>query len=961
MDALPAPNELTVPSAIRPDGTSLPSPRLVPPDHSYVEPLSGHGSGIAHMLTSPEGYIVGRLENKLLRLNTDSHILTVAPTRSGKGVSCVIPNLLDHPGSAFVIDIRGDTVARTADARLLMGQDVVVLDPFHRTEGRWGYDSFNPLDFLENPGTPDFDARVKRFVEAMLFDPGGRASKEPIWDNATTLALSGAIFYIKTCLPPERQTLKELSRLLTLVPEQRAAMAEEIVRTAHASNTAYMGKIDRFVEFITYGGEKTKIPDNTVVQAMTLLDWVTDTGFSPIVDRSTFSFADLQKKPTTVYLVLPEEHIKGCEIWVRLLFNAALFSLEETNRAFGRPSNALRAAERVLFLLDEFPQFGRLQPVEDGIATVAGRGATLWLFIQSMAQLERIYTPEGARQIVGNAALLQAFNANEIHELEYFSRVVGKELFDVQSVTVTATATTGGSEGTSRTLTIGNTESFTEGTSHSTAIGESHSVSDGTSTSIGRSVGTGTSTSVGTSRSAQHSSGSSSGTSDNVSRSRGSNQGSGGGTNRQSGGGSGTSGNYTALDYIGMDLPLWNTKNRNQNWGEGSSRNWSQGISDSLTRSSGRSFSRNVSDSVGTTRSHTNTRSRNVTDSRTDTKSHTETHTTSRTETSGTHESRSTGTSKSEAVGTTEGKTWSDAKSHGYTVKAEVREVETPRSLRRSMSHGAQLLVLRGFNPFLAPRLTYFERWTENVDQARVVTRFRFPEMALLAGVTTPEELWETMVEPSLYQFHLNGFLLEWAPEFMTERLQEIFASPAPETPALLKHLDSLLQVRKMFLRADHVNEKILESQDGVMPFVSLLEHYAQCPSDIIPQTINRSALDEVFASAAKLRDSLLLQEDYSTELAQALERRSITASDIGWLMAQYRPLMEAGVRDAHRLSETEQRFIAQHEALRAAIIAFAKTASLHTASLLESAALRQIERRNGSGLHRTMAVPETP
>src|SRR6185437_549950 len=66
-------------------------------------PTTSHGSaywGSPRLLISECGVIIGRSGDDLLRLDGEGHILTVAPTRSGKGVSCVIPNLLDHPGSA---------------------------------------------------------------------------------------------------------------------------------------------------------------------------------------------------------------------------------------------------------------------------------------------------------------------------------------------------------------------------------------------------------------------------------------------------------------------------------------------------------------------------------------------------------------------------------------------------------------------------------------------------------------------------------------------------------------------------------------------------------------------------------------------------------------------------------------------------------------------------------------------
>jgi hypothetical protein len=51
------------------------------------------------------------------RFRQGGHILTCAPTGAGKGIDGVIPNLLDYPGSAFVLDFKGENYAVTARAR----------------------------------------------------------------------------------------------------------------------------------------------------------------------------------------------------------------------------------------------------------------------------------------------------------------------------------------------------------------------------------------------------------------------------------------------------------------------------------------------------------------------------------------------------------------------------------------------------------------------------------------------------------------------------------------------------------------------------------------------------------------------------------------------------------------------------------------------------------------------------
>lgn len=51
----------------------------------------------------------------------DRHVLTVAGSRAGKGVSLIIPNLLLYHGSVLAIDPKGELAAITCRARCQMG------------------------------------------------------------------------------------------------------------------------------------------------------------------------------------------------------------------------------------------------------------------------------------------------------------------------------------------------------------------------------------------------------------------------------------------------------------------------------------------------------------------------------------------------------------------------------------------------------------------------------------------------------------------------------------------------------------------------------------------------------------------------------------------------------------------------------------------------------------------------
>ena len=119
------------------------------------------------------------------------HILTCAPTGAGKGIGAVIPNLLDYPGSAFVLDFKGENYAVTARARRAAGQDVFLIDPFGITSAP--SHSMNWLDALD-PDDPDV-VSLSASLADMLVVSSGKES-DPHWDEAAKELLRGLLAYV---------------------------------------------------------------------------------------------------------------------------------------------------------------------------------------------------------------------------------------------------------------------------------------------------------------------------------------------------------------------------------------------------------------------------------------------------------------------------------------------------------------------------------------------------------------------------------------------------------------------------------------------------------------------------------------------------------------------------------------------------------------------------------------------
>src|SRR5699024_3176898 len=98
-------------------------------------------------LLGNSGILVGERKGKYLMLDGNQHVMLSAPTRSGKGVSVVIPNCLHWPDSMVVLDIKQENWDITSGFRAKHGQKCYLFNPAavdYRSH-RW-----NPLGYISD-------------------------------------------------------------------------------------------------------------------------------------------------------------------------------------------------------------------------------------------------------------------------------------------------------------------------------------------------------------------------------------------------------------------------------------------------------------------------------------------------------------------------------------------------------------------------------------------------------------------------------------------------------------------------------------------------------------------------------------------------------------------------------------------------------------------------------------------
>tara|TARA_R110002126_G_scaffold20353_1_gene75342 strand:+ start:4550 stop:6037 length:1488 start_codon:yes stop_codon:yes gene_type:complete len=351
-----------------------------------------------------KGLILGKAAGRYLRFNKPGHLLTIAPTRAGKGTCAVIPNLLDYPGSTVTVDIKGENFAIAGRRRKHFGK-VFKLAPFDLDS-----DHFNPMDFVRG-GVDAWDDAA--FLADMIIIPSG-AANGVFFENEAKAFLTGVILYVATQMPPERRNLSEVRRLVTLGGESFYKSVADMSRAKHPL-------VKRAAH--SFGQKDLKLQSSILaeIQSHTLI--FDSERLTRVTGTSDFAFEQLKNETVSVFLIVPPEHLSVYRPLIRLFLGLAVSAMTR---------NPTKPKSDVLFLVDEFPSLGRMKPLEKGLAYLAGYGVMLWLFAQDIGQLESVYDQSATRSMIANTTL-QVFGNTDYPTLELISKILGNRTVAVSS------------------------------------------------------------------------------------------------------------------------------------------------------------------------------------------------------------------------------------------------------------------------------------------------------------------------------------------------------------------------------------------------------------------------------------------------------------------------------------------------------------------------------------------------
>ncbi|HEI6793827.1 MULTISPECIES: conjugal transfer protein TraG [Enterobacteriaceae] len=358
-------------------------------------------------LASPGGVFLGQFERQYLRHEGPEHVLTFAPTRSGKGVGLVVPTLLSWPESAVIHDIKGENWHLTAGWRSRFSHCLL----FNPTDARSA--AYNPLLEVRRGA---HEVRDVQNIADILVDPEGALERRNHWEKTSHALLVGAILHV--LYADKDKTLRGVANFLSDPACPFEVTLHRMMTTKHLGNTPHPVVASAAREVLNKSDNERS---GVLSTAMSFLGLYRDPTVADVTSRCDWRIADLiaAEHPVSLYLVVPPSDINRTKPLIRLILNQIGRRLTESLDG----SDGVARRHKLLLMLDEFPALGRLDFFESALAFMAGYGLRAFLISQSLNQIDKAYGQN--HSILDNCHVRVTFATNDERTAKRISETLG--------------------------------------------------------------------------------------------------------------------------------------------------------------------------------------------------------------------------------------------------------------------------------------------------------------------------------------------------------------------------------------------------------------------------------------------------------------------------------------------------------------------------------------------------------
>ena len=376
--------------------------------------------------------MVGKTGKDFLLFRGQQFMFLAAPTRSGKGVGIVIPNLLHYRDSVMVLDIKGENFEITSGFRAKCGQEVHKFAP---DDENFQTACWNPLAYVRND--PRFRISDLMSITNILYPPS-----DDVWaSTAESLFLGLALYIMETTKLHADFNVATIKKMRVSL----ACLKDEETFMAHVKERAPFEPLseDCITHLRSYSQTSDKLRNSIGISFDQPLSIFADPITAKATAKNTFDLRDVRKKRMSIYVVIKPSNIDKFGKFLNLFFQQLLvLNMDKL------PQDDPSLKFQCLLLLDEFPAMGRVAIIEKASAYMAGYNMRLLLIFQSKSQVKdrKLYDETGAQTMLTNMALQVCYAPRDDDDAKDYSQMIGDMTWKSLSKSRQLSGKSGGSE-----------------------------------------------------------------------------------------------------------------------------------------------------------------------------------------------------------------------------------------------------------------------------------------------------------------------------------------------------------------------------------------------------------------------------------------------------------------------------------------------------------------------------------
>ena len=333
---------------------------------------------------------------------------------SGKSAAIIendIMKCMERGESAIITDSKGDLYRKLSQKAIDNGYVVRVLNL--KPNELKNSDAFHLLKYLDN-GTTGDTAGAEMLANAIIENCGN--GHMDYWGKNEMNGYKALLLYISTNQTYKacgENTLAKMFELSKKKPQELAVLFSNLDKD-HPARQAY----DIFAE------AKEDVQGQILNGMGITLGFFTDPNAREIVSHDEIDLVLPMKRKCMYFVVIPDSN-KTFNGIANLFFNMMLIKQCEYSDSLSEERKKKQLY--VNYILDEFRSTGAINDFDKTITTVRSRKIAITVVLQTIGQLNDMYTETAAQAILGSMTTKVLLRAGDKDTAEYFTLLCGRQ------------------------------------------------------------------------------------------------------------------------------------------------------------------------------------------------------------------------------------------------------------------------------------------------------------------------------------------------------------------------------------------------------------------------------------------------------------------------------------------------------------------------------------------------------